>query len=258
MTTEREPVSRIMFRHAVPSFFFGYILLAVVSLHVEHAYRTGDVPTQLRLALAISLGCGVMTAVFNYLCQRVLRPVVAASLLSNVRAERRRHANISALTGFICGGSTVFLLVSDLGMAISTLLLVTLTCSHIRIFGRNMREMLKPGRYSMWSEIMRLVEIYVNIIASFTLINATLELAHVWNLLPGQQFPFKAGAHLFIDAFYYTVVTMTTLGYGDLTPISAGAKLLATLECIVGYVMFALTVGIITRGVVSADWPEDE
>ncbi len=248
-----------MFRHAVPSFFLGYILLAVASLHVEKTYHAAGASTQITIALLLSLFSGAATALFNYVCQRFLRRRMMASLMNErVREERLRHANISALTGFLCGGSTVFLLVSDLGLAVSTFLLVTLTCSHIRRFGRNMREMLKPNRYSMWSEVMRLVEIYVNIIASFTLINATLEIAHTTGLLAGKQFPFATGAHLFIDAFYYTVVTMTTLGYGDLTPVSAGAKLLATFECIVGYVMFALTVGIITRGVVTSDWPGEE
>ncbi|GEM_PF-1051234 len=259
MDSTHDPASRIILRHAVPSFFLGYILLAMISLALEQTYRSGDFATQLKVALLVSMACGTGAAVFNYVFQRVLRRKVSRTLFDErIREERLRHANISAATGFVCGGSTVFLLIGDTGLIISTILLVSLTSSHIKRFGRNMMEMLKPDRYSMWSEVMRLVEIYVSIIASFTLINATLELAHTTGLLSNQQFPFETGSHLFIDAFYYTVVTMTTLGYGDLTPVSAGAKLLTTFECIIGYVMFALTVGIITRGVVTSDWTGEE
>lgn len=255
MTDKRESIRRIVLRHAVPSFFFGYILLGAAALYFEPIYRGGGSNTRIGIAMAVSLFCGSGTAAFSYVFHRFLRRAVAGSLLNQrAREERLRHSRISAATGFVCGGLTIFMLVSDIGLVVSTTLLVSLTSSHIRRFGRNMMEMLKPGRYSMWSEIMRLVEIYVNIIASFTLINVTLEMAHHTGLLAEQQFPFTYGKGIFIDAFYYTVVTMTTLGYGDMTPLTSVAKLLATFECVIGYIMFALTVGIITRGVATEDW----
>jgi hypothetical protein len=37
-----------------------------------------------------------------------------------------------------------------------------------------------------------------------------------------------------IDFLYYTVVTMSTLGYGDINPASKGAKLVAVLQVFVG------------------------
>jgi uncharacterized protein YjbI with pentapeptide repeats len=36
--------------------------------------------------------------------------------------------------------------------------------------------------------------------------------------------------------FYYSMVTMTTLGYGDVTPASAGGQMLAIAEALLGYV----------------------
>ena len=40
-----------------------------------------------------------------------------------------------------------------------------------------------------------------------------------------------------ISPLYHSVVTMTTLGYGDIIPVSTGAKVVAMFEVFLGYVM---------------------
>ncbi len=42
------------------------------------------------------------------------------------------------------------------------------------------------------------------------------------------------------DAFYFSFVTLTTLGYGDITPISVGARMLAAVEAIIGQLYLAV------------------
>lgn len=46
-------------------------------------------------------------------------------------------------------------------------------------------------------------------------------------------------------AMYWAVTTLTTVGYGDVVPITAAGKLLAGITMIMGFTMFALPVGII-------------
>jgi voltage-gated potassium channel Kch len=48
-----------------------------------------------------------------------------------------------------------------------------------------------------------------------------------------------AGGKSFV-AIYYSLVTITTLGYGDIVPVSPAATMLATVEAVVG--QFYLTV----------------
>ena len=49
----------------------------------------------------------------------------------------------------------------------------------------------------------------------------------------------------FFDALYFSVVTFTTLGYGDVLPVSVLAKSLAMIEVSVGYLMGGLLIAIL-------------
>ena len=41
---------------------------------------------------------------------------------------------------------------------------------------------------------------------------------------------------------YYSIVTLTTLGYGDITPLSASAKALAAMEALVGQICLTVII----------------
>lgn len=49
----------------------------------------------------------------------------------------------------------------------------------------------------------------------------------------------------FLDVFFFSVQTMSTIGYGKMAPVSLGANILVTLESIVGLMGFALVTGVI-------------
>ena len=73
----------------------------------------------------------------------------------------------------------------------------------------------------------------VGVIVSFAAIFATVPgLVEVSNVL---------------DALYFSVVTFTTLGFGDITPISHIGKVLVMLEVILGYLMGGLLIAILIR-----------
>lgn len=58
-------------------------------------------------------------------------------------------------------------------------------------------------------------------------------------LFPGA---FSIESHSFLDYFYYSAVTFTTLGYGDMLPITWTAKFFATVEIVSGYILIILMV----------------
>lgn len=49
----------------------------------------------------------------------------------------------------------------------------------------------------------------------------------------------------FPDAFFFSVETLTTVGYGVLAPVSLGAHLVVTAECFVGLFNLAITTGLL-------------
>lgn len=51
----------------------------------------------------------------------------------------------------------------------------------------------------------------------------------------------------FLDAFYFSVVTMTTVGYGDVTPISDGGRLFTVLMILTGIALVPWQIGDLIR-----------
>jgi hypothetical protein len=64
-------------------------------------------------------------------------------------------------------------------------------------------------------------------------------------------FPALVQTSGWIDSFYFSIVTMTTLGYGDLTPKNDIAKLVALSQVVLGYTLGGLLVGIIAKRMIT-------
>jgi Ion channel/Pentapeptide repeats (9 copies) len=60
-------------------------------------------------------------------------------------------------------------------------------------------------------------------------------------------FPALVSGRGFIDAIYFSVTTFSTLGLGDVTPISDIGKLIVMLEVVLGYLMGGLLIAILVR-----------
>jgi len=67
--------------------------------------------------------------------------------------------------------------------------------------------------------------------------------AAVMHVVEGKAQPEKFGT--IPEAMYWAIITLTTVGYGDATPITMGGKLVAGFTAVMGLVMLALPVGII-------------
>lgn len=51
----------------------------------------------------------------------------------------------------------------------------------------------------------------------------------------------------FFDAFYFAVVTMTTVGFGDVTPLSDGGKIVTVLMILTGVLLIPLQISDLTK-----------
>jgi hypothetical protein len=64
----------------------------------------------------------------------------------------------------------------------------------------------------------------------------------VLSLALPEVFSFKADSMGRIGALYYSVVTATSLGYGDIHPISSAAKILVTVEALSIFLVFVIVI----------------
>jgi voltage-gated potassium channel len=55
-------------------------------------------------------------------------------------------------------------------------------------------------------------------------------------------------------SIYWTIVTMTTVGYGDITPQTVAGKFLASMIMIIGYGIIAVPTGIVTAEISAANF----
>lgn len=62
--------------------------------------------------------------------------------------------------------------------------------------------------------------------------------------LRGNSFP---SIHTRLDALYFTVVTLGTVGYGDITPVSQGARALVTFQILVNLSLIATLIRLLGR-----------
>ena len=68
----------------------------------------------------------------------------------------------------------------------------------------------------------------------------------IWPYLP-EGFHFSSGLDSaqnarFADALYFSLVTMVTLGYGDIVPHTAWLRLLVPLEALIGFVLMTASI----------------
>ena len=59
----------------------------------------------------------------------------------------------------------------------------------------------------------------------------------------------------FLDAFYFSVVTMTTVGYGDVTPVSDGGRLFTVLMILTGIALVPWQIGDLIQRLVRSRAP---
>lgn len=56
----------------------------------------------------------------------------------------------------------------------------------------------------------------------------------------------------FLDALYWSTVTLTTVGYGDLTPVTDLGRIVSMVSAIFGVIIIALPSGVVTAGYMEA------
>lgn len=85
------------------------------------------------------------------------------------------------------------------------------------------------GRWALWS------------------IGSALFFAIVYSIIGPYGFKPKPEGYTWFSFFYYSIVTFTTLGFGDITPIKWFTEILVTIEVSLGYIMLGGLISILAN-----------
>jgi voltage-gated potassium channel len=238
---------RVWLTHFVPAFFVGAVLLlSVKDLPAPSLLPAGGAGGLVKAVLN-GTATALAVLIFHRWRNRRMR-LLWPDALAAYAGSRLRCA---VLVGFLAGTADILLTLSEWGILFLALLVLSVLVWNLRAFTRRSVALLRPGSEITWVDVNELLRIYLATLIGFTLVNAAVDGLHV---LAGNTPPFNfmgGGGELFLNALYYTVVTMTTLGFGDIVPRTWDGKVLLIIQSLTSYFMFAFMIGIITRGVTS-------
>lgn len=165
--------------------------------------------------------------------------VFSVEYVTRIYAARRRWAYITSFYGLI-----------DLVSILPLYLTLVLPSAHYFIAVRTLRLMrifrvLKLVRYANDANVMtrslrhaqRKMQIFLGVLSLFTVILGAL------------MYVVEGPAHGFTSiprSMYWAIVTISTVGYGDIAPGTPLGQALAGLAIMLGYALLAVTAGIIT------------
>jgi Ion channel len=102
---------------------------------------------------------------------------------------------------------------------------------------------LQNSRSVSRADLYTAVSIYLLLGATWAALYGVMEALH-----PGS---FQLGTHSTdrqSDLLYFSLVTLSTIGYGDIVPLTGEARMLAALEGVIGVLYIAITVAILVSG----------
>lgn len=99
-----------------------------------------------------------------------------------------------------------------------------------------------------------LLELYAGVLVVFASLDSLVQCAATQAAFAGAPTLWDGAAHSLADhierihavfgtVLYFSVVTMTTLGFGDITPVSAPARVLTALQALCGVSFVSVSVG---------------
>lgn len=112
--------------------------------------------------------------------------------------------------------------------------------------------------YIVFSTVIAMIIIFALVIFNIeTSTKAVKEYMENWNSIPGHQHIDLAKAETMIpiqdfwDAVYFATVSLTTIGFGDITPITHLGKSVTIVMSIIGIAVLATPSGVIAGGFIS-------
>ena len=62
-----------------------------------------------------------------------------------------------------------------------------------------------------------------------------------------QDFESRSGSDIYLESFYYSITTMTTVGYGDISAYTFAERIVAIIIMFIGVMVFSFASGSLTN-----------
>lgn len=153
-----------------------------------------------------------------------------------------------AIVAFAAGFCSLYVTLSDAGTYLISAGIIYIAAANVRIFADKISSLLRPNIMATPADLAEFANFFINLMITFAVINLCANTIH--NALnAGQAFNFGKGITAIIDAVYFSIITMTTVGYGEIVPQTAFARIIVSAECLTSYLLLGIMIGIITRGI---------
>ena len=96
----------------------------------------------------------------------------------------------------------------------------------------------------------------IHIIACFWIFIAEFDETSKENWIYSKNYQDLSIYDLYVASFYFSVTTVVTVGYGDITAISSGEKLIAVFLMLIGVIAFSYATGALSNIIANSDSTE--
>ena len=103
----------------------------------------------------------------------------------------------------------------------------------------------KALRHAIWASRAKIAVFLSFVLICVVIVGSTMHVIE-GRVIEGTDEPLNPGFDSIPESMYWAIVTMTTVGYGDISPVTPLGKALAACMMILGYCMIIVPTGIVT------------
>ncbi len=195
---------------------------------------------------------------FSYIIQPIFNGLLTSIIVFSLNRYLAKKNYINSyyttdvrklmIVAFSAGFLSLYVSLINIGTYIISIFIIYIAIINIHRFADKISQLLKPNTMATPNDLGEFATFFINLIITFTIINLCANTIHNdFNLEPA--FNFGHGLIAIIDAVYFSIITMTTVGYGQIVPHTAIARIIVSVECLTSYLMLGMMIGIINRGI---------